>query len=99
MIPSAHPLTAAWRGAEAPQAPRAGDAATREAFDEFVGEVFYGQLLKSLRSTQHEPAYFHGGRAEEVFQQQLDQTLVEHITQAERPFTDAMFELFLLGRK
>lgn len=99
-LSGSHPLNEAWRGAQAPTAPQADEPEVRKAFDDFVGEVFYGQLLKSLRSTQHEPAYFHGGRAEEMFQQQLDQTLVEHITQSQRPgFTDAMFELFQLGRK
>ncbi len=65
---------------------------TREAFDQFVGEAFYGQLLKAMRSTQEKPAYFHGGRAEEIFQQQFDQVLTEE-------FTGPMFELFNAGRR
>jgi peptidoglycan hydrolase FlgJ len=54
----------------------------RENFTKFFGETFYGQMIKSLRSTVGKPAYFHGGQAEEVFRGQLDQTLTEHLTEA-----------------
>jgi|GEM_PF-2231825 len=54
----------------------------RQAFQDFVGQTFFGQMLKSLRSTQGKPAYFHGGRAEEIFRSQLDQTLAEKMTDA-----------------
>ena len=36
----------------------------REKFTQFVGETFYGQMIKSMRSTVGKPAYFHGGQAE-----------------------------------
>ena len=39
----------------------------RERFTQFVGETFYGQMIKAMRSTVGKPAYFHGGRGEEVF--------------------------------
>ncbi len=39
----------------------------RKAFDNFVGETFYGQMLKEMRKTVGKAAYFDGGRAEEVF--------------------------------
>ena len=75
------------------------DISLREAFDTFVGETFYGTLLKSMRQTLDKPAYFHGGRAEETFQGQLDQTLVEEMTKASaQQFTGPMFELFNLSR-
>lgn len=71
----------------------------REAFDNFVGETFYGQMLKSLRSTVGKSAYFHGGRAEEVFQGQLDQVLAEEMSKANaNEFTDSMYHLFTLRR-
>lgn len=77
-------------------APAAGDAQLRETFDSFVGETFYGLLLKSMRSTLDQPAYFHGGRAEEVFQQQLDQMLSETLSdQSAAQFTQPMYEVFL----
>ena len=39
----------------------------REKFTQFVGETFFGQMIKSMRSTVGKPAYFHGGQAEEAF--------------------------------
>lgn len=76
----------------------AKDKATREAFDSFVGQTFYGQMLKALRSTVDKPAYFHGGRAEEVFQTQLDQMLAENMAKNNaHTFTGAMFEQFKAG--
>ena len=71
----------------------------RSAFDDFVGQTFFGHLLKAMRKTVDKSAYFHGGRGEEVFQNQLDQLLVEKVSQASAPqFTDPMFELFTLSR-
>ncbi len=52
----------------------------QEVFRTFVGESFFGQMMKAMRSTQDKPAYFHGGHAEEVFQGQLDQTLAQEMT-------------------
>jgi peptidoglycan hydrolase FlgJ len=71
----------------------------REAFQDFVGQTLFGQMLSSMRSTVGKPAYFHGGRGEEVFQQQLDQLLVEEISEASAStVADPMFELFQLQR-
>src|SRR5215210_5349019 len=65
----------------------------REKFTQFVGEAFFGQMLKAMRSTVGKPAYFYGGHAEEVFQGQLDQTMSEHLTKASAStFADPMFE-------
>jgi Rod binding domain-containing protein len=57
-------------------------AKLRETFSQFVGETFYGQMIKSMRSTVGKPAYFHGGRAEEVFQGQLDQQMAQELTES-----------------
>jgi peptidoglycan hydrolase FlgJ len=54
----------------------------REKFTQFFGETFYGQMIKSLRSSVGKPAYFYGGRAEEAFQSLLDQKLSEHLTES-----------------
>ena len=71
----------------------------REKFDTFVGETFFSQMLGSLRKTVDKPAYFHGGRAEEVFQGQFDQMLSQELTKASAgQFSGPMFELFMLGR-
>jgi Rod binding domain-containing protein len=74
--------------------------ALRQAFDRFVGETFFSQMLQSMRKTVGKPAYFHGGQAEEMFQGQLDQVLAEEMTKASSgQFSGPMFELFLLDRK
>ena len=75
------------------------DSKLKETFTDFVGQTFYGQLLASMRKTVGKPAYFHGGRAEEVFQGQLDQMLAERMADstADR-FAGPMFELFSLNR-
>ena len=71
----------------------------REAFNNFVGQTFFSQMLSSLRETVDKPAYFHGGRAEEVFQGQLDQMLSEQLSEASaEQFADPMFNLFMLQR-
>ncbi len=65
----------------------------RDKFTQFVGEAFYGQMLKSMRATVGKPAYFYGGHAEEVFQGQLDQTMAEQLTkQSASKFAEPMFE-------
>lgn len=64
----------------------------RDTFRQFVGEAFFGQMLKSMRSTQGKPAYFHGGHAEEVFQGQLDQIMSERMTEVSADkIADPMF--------
>jgi hypothetical protein len=72
----------------------------REAFQDFVGQTFYGQLLSAMRKTVDKPAYFHGGRAEEIFQNQLDQVLSEKLSDASaKSFTEPMYQLFTLQRR
>jgi peptidoglycan hydrolase FlgJ len=65
----------------------------RDKFTQFVGEAFFGQMMKAMRSTVGKPAYFYGGRAEEVFQGQLDQTMSQQLTKASASkFAEPMFE-------
>lgn len=70
------------RGEELAQTPVENAEEVREAFVSFFGETFFSQMIKSMRSSVGEPAYFHGGRAEEIFRGQLDQTLTEEMTEA-----------------
>jgi hypothetical protein len=86
--------------APTPPAPQVHDERTaRETFDQFVGQTFFGQLISSMRQTVGKPAYFHGGRAEEIFQGQLDQVMAEDMTKScAEEFTDPMYELFTLTR-
>jgi hypothetical protein len=78
---------------------KADNPELRKQFDTFVGEAFYGQMLASLHKSVGKPAYFHGGRAEEVFQGQFDQILSTKLTEASASqFTGPMFDLFSLSR-
>lgn len=71
----------------------------REAFRDFVGTTLFGQMLSSMRETVGKPAYFHGGRTEEIFQQQLDEIMVDDLTKnSADKIADPMFELFQLRR-
>ena len=102
-VQQAKPFEAAAPDAlSAPKTLRAGGStqnALREAFDDFVGQTFYSQMLSAMRKTVDKPAYFHGGQAEEVFQAQLDQTLSERLADATaEQFTGPMFDLFNLPR-
>lgn len=64
----------------------------RDAFDSFVGQTFFSQMLKAMRSSVGRPAYFHGGRAEEMFLSQLDQTMAEKMAEQSGPqLADPMF--------
>jgi len=72
---------------------------TKKAFDNFVGETFFSQLISSMRKGQDKPAYFHGGRAEEVFQGQLDQMMATELTEASADqISGPMYELFQMNR-
>jgi Rod binding domain-containing protein len=75
------------------------DGKLREAFDSFIGETFYGQMLSAMRKTVGKPAYFHGGRAEETFRSQLDQMLAQEMTQSGAgELSNSMFEQFRLSQ-
>jgi flagellar protein FlgJ len=76
------------------------DKELQKAFQDFVGQTFYGQLLSAMRKTVDKPAYMHGGRAEEAFQNQLDQVLAEKLSDASaESFTEPMYQLFSLARQ
>ena len=75
------------------------DGELREAFTDFVGQTLFGSMLASMRKTVGKPAYMHGGRTEEVFQQQMDQLIVEDMTEASADtLAGPMFDLFTMQR-
>ena len=84
-----------------PPAPDAkDDAKLRKTFDTFVGETLFGQTLKSMRKSVGKARYFNGGRAEQIFQQQLDQVFAEKMSSASADrLAGPMYELFTLTRK
>ena len=72
----------------------------KDAFTDFVGQTLFGSMLASMRKTVGKPAYMHGGRTEEVFQQQLDQHIVEDLTESSaESIADPMFQLFNMQRR
>lgn len=76
------------------------DDRLKEVFTDFVGQTFFQQMMSAMRKTVDKSAYFHGGRAEEVFQNQLDQVLSERMTKASADeFANPMYELFMLARQ
>jgi|GEM_PF-1973377 len=80
--------------------PHSSPAELRETFEAFLGEIFFGQMLKAMRRTVGKPAYVYGGMAEEIFTQQLDQVLAESLAKTAVPeWTGPMFELFALSRR
>jgi Rod binding domain-containing protein len=76
------------------------DSRLRKAFDNFVGETFFTEMLKSMRNTVGTSTLINGGSAEKIFQQQLDQIMAQKMaeTSADK-FTGPMYELFTLQRQ
>lgn len=72
----------------------------KEAFQDFVGQTFFSQMIKALRSTEQGSAYMNGGRAEKIFKGQFDQVLSEQLSDASaEKLAEPMFELFMLPRQ
>src|SRR6478672_3785637 len=82
-----------------PTAVRRGGRDTPElkkAFTDFAGQTFFGELVKQMRATLHKPAFFHGGMGEDIFQTQLDQIMVERMSETSaKSFTDPMYDLLM----
>jgi flagellar protein FlgJ len=71
----------------------------KQAFTDFVGQTFFGELMKQMRATLDKPAFFHGGMGEDVFQSQLDQIMVERISDASASkLSDPMYHLLMAPR-
>ena len=49
---------------DSPSKPEGEDL--RKAFQDFVGQTLFSQMISSMRSTQDGAAYFNGGRAEKI---------------------------------
>ncbi len=84
---------------ESVDAPSTGDP-LKEAFQDFVGQTLFGSMLQQMRKTTGKPAYMHGGQAEEIFQKQMDQHIIEDLSDASAAsISDPMFELFNMQRR
>lgn len=73
----------------------AGRDVLRERVGDFVGNVFYGTLMRQMQSSKLKGKYFHGGRGEEVFQGQLNQELATRMGKSVAdPIAKKMYEAF-----
>ncbi|HOA53496.1 MAG: rod-binding protein [Thermogutta sp.] len=76
------------------------DEELEKVFRRFVGQTFFGLMLKEMRKSIHKTPYFHGGLAEQIFEQHLDMTLAEKLADASGDkFSKPMYELFQLQRR
>ncbi len=66
---------------------------TRSLYRQSIGGTFFRQMMKALRSSTGQAAYFNGGQAEKIFQSQFDELMIEKLSEASGGiFSDAMFE-------
>lgn len=73
-------ISAVHSGISAPASGMHGRAAAlRRSTGEFVGDIFYGTLLRQMQKSGFKTKYMSGGRAEEAFQGQLAQVLAKRI--------------------
>jgi Rod binding domain-containing protein len=80
-------------GAETPESKLASAQELKKVYTDFVGKTFFGQMMKSMRSTVGQAAYFNGGKAEEMFRTQLDQHTVDAMSKASADhIANPMFE-------
>lgn len=71
------------------------DAELRELTEMVVSTAFIAPMFEQLRSDPLAANLFHGGRAESIFQQQLDQVLSDRIaTTTKFGLADALFKQF-----
>ena len=65
----------------------------KRLYQQSIGGTFFRQMMKALRSSTGQAAYFNGGQAEKIFQGQLDELMIEKLSEASGGiFSDAMFE-------
>jgi peptidoglycan hydrolase FlgJ len=65
-------------------------------FQDFAAGTFYKEMLKSLRKMHSKPAYVYGGRAEEVFQGQMNQQVAENLAHSNgNQFAASLYQGFL----
>lgn len=51
----------------------------KQAMEQFVGETFYGMLMKQMRNTVVQSDLYGNSSAKRMFESQLDQTLVQEL--------------------
>lgn len=68
----------------------------RNKFGEWVGTTFLREMMKSMRKSTGDAAYMNGGQAEKMFQQQLDELLIERMAKADgNSISEQLYQQFL----
>lgn len=76
-----------------PQTDSGDSSELRERLGEFVGNVFYGTLIRQMQSSKLKGPYLHGGRGEDVFQGQLGMELAKRLGRSSNdPVTNRLYE-------
>ncbi|MFQ5502219.1 MAG: hypothetical protein ACE5EQ_07940 [Phycisphaerae bacterium] len=76
-------------------APGLPESELRRNVGEFVGNAFYGTLLREMQDSKIKGKYFHGGRGEEIFQSQLNMEMSKRMGQASNdPIANKMYDAF-----
>lgn len=73
----------------------------RKNVGEFVGNIFYGTLIRQMQASSLKTKYMHGGRAEDAFQGQLGIELAQRLGRSlNSPVADKLFNSIerFLGR-
>ncbi|MBI1315168.1 hypothetical protein GC176_28085 [bacterium] len=65
----------------------------KRLYQQSIGGTFFRQMMKALRSSTGKAAYFNGGQAEKIFQGQLDELMVEKLSDVSGgTFSDQLFQ-------
>lgn len=92
--PSVDALGAA-RAAGAPSK-KAADLHDRKTVGEFVGNIFYGTLIRQMQSSSLKSPLLRGGRGEEVFGGQMALELSKRIGESQNnPLADRIYQSIL----
>ena len=68
----------------------------KATFQDFTAGTFYKEMLKSLQKMHNKPAYIYGGRAEKIFQGQMDQEVAENLAHKQGgQFTGPLLQGFM----
>lgn len=71
----------------------------REAFQSAVAGTFFKMMLKSLHKMHDKPAYFHGGQAEEAFQNRMNELLAEDFARTHgAPLVESLYRASVQNR-
>ncbi|MCB9855637.1 MAG: rod-binding protein [Phycisphaerales bacterium] len=76
------------------------DGDLRKIVGEFVGNVFYGTLLRQMDQSTIKGEYMHGGRGEEIFQSQLHMEYAKRLGRAPGdPIADRIYDAMTRGKR